>query len=87
LATADRIAVEAEKAHAAGHLVSAHDGPGQPAALHFDGLVFRPDWEPMGSPSGSRVRPWCAGTHCHAGAGRLVFARIYDWLDDVLAGH
>jgi len=26
-----------------------------------------------------------AGAHCHSGAQRLAFARIYDWLDDVLA--
>ena len=26
-----------------------------------------------------------AGAHCQAGAGRLAFARIYDWLDDTLA--
>jgi hypothetical protein len=26
-----------------------------------------------------------AGAHCHAGAQRLACARIYDWLDDVLA--
>lgn len=25
-----------------------------------------------------------AGAHCQAGAGRLAFARIYDWLDDVV---
>ena len=25
-----------------------------------------------------------AGAHCHNGAQRLAFARIYDWLDDVL---
>ena len=25
-----------------------------------------------------------AGAHCHTGAQRLAFARIYDWLDDVL---
>ncbi|MFJ4960888.1 alpha/beta hydrolase family protein [Streptomyces sp. NPDC088729] len=28
-----------------------------------------------------------AGAHCHAGAQRLAFARIYDWLDDVVAAH
>jgi hypothetical protein len=26
-----------------------------------------------------------AGAHCQAGAQRLAFARIYDWLDDVFA--
>lgn len=26
-----------------------------------------------------------AGAHCQAGAGRLAFARIYDWLDETLA--
>lgn len=26
-----------------------------------------------------------AGTHCEAGAGRLAYARIYDWLDEQLA--
>ena len=26
-----------------------------------------------------------AGAHCHGGAQRLAFARIYDWLDEVLA--
>jgi len=25
-----------------------------------------------------------AGAHCQAGAGRLAFARIYDWLDETL---
>jgi len=26
-----------------------------------------------------------AGAHCHTGAQRLAFARIHDWLDDVVA--
>ena len=26
-----------------------------------------------------------AGAHCQAGAGRLAFARIYDWLDETLS--
>ncbi len=26
-----------------------------------------------------------AGDHCQAGASRLAFARIYDWLDETLA--
>ncbi len=25
------------------------------------------------------------GAHCHSGARRLAFGRIYDWLDEVLA--
>ena len=25
-----------------------------------------------------------AGAHCHSGAQRLAFGRIYDWLDDTL---
>jgi pimeloyl-ACP methyl ester carboxylesterase len=33
-----------------GYNVVTFDGPGQPAALHFDGLVFRPDWEHVVSP-------------------------------------
>jgi Esterase FrsA-like len=33
-----------------GYHVVTFDGPGQPAALHFDGLVFRPDWEHVVSP-------------------------------------
>ena len=27
----------------------------------------------------------CAGAHCEVGAGRFAFARIFDWLDEVLA--
>jgi hypothetical protein len=26
-----------------------------------------------------------AGAHCEVGAGRLAYARIYDWLDETLA--
>jgi hypothetical protein len=26
-----------------------------------------------------------AGAHCHAGAQRLAFGRIFDWLDDTIA--
>jgi dienelactone hydrolase len=26
-----------------------------------------------------------SGAHCHAGAQRIAFARIYDWLDDTVA--
>jgi alpha-beta hydrolase superfamily lysophospholipase len=33
-----------------GYNVITFDGPGQPAALHFDGLVFRPDWEHVVTP-------------------------------------
>jgi alpha-beta hydrolase superfamily lysophospholipase len=33
-----------------GYNVITFDGPGQPAALHFDGLVFRPDWEHVITP-------------------------------------
>jgi pimeloyl-ACP methyl ester carboxylesterase len=33
-----------------GYHVFTFDGPGQPAALHFDGLVFRPDWEHVITP-------------------------------------
>jgi pimeloyl-ACP methyl ester carboxylesterase len=33
-----------------GYHVFTFDGPGQPAALHFDGLVFRPDWEHVVTP-------------------------------------
>jgi hypothetical protein len=25
-----------------------------------------------------------AGAHCQVGAGRLAFARMYDWLDETL---
>ncbi|HEX3960699.1 MAG TPA: hypothetical protein VHZ03_29450 [Trebonia sp.] len=25
-----------------------------------------------------------AGAHCHSGAQRLAFGRIYDWLDETL---
>jgi hypothetical protein len=25
-----------------------------------------------------------AGARCHAGAGRLAFARIYDWLEETV---
>lgn len=27
-----------------------------------------------------------AGAHCHIGAQRLAYDRIYDWLDETLAG-
>ncbi|MCV7213729.1 alpha/beta hydrolase [Mycobacterium crocinum] len=33
-----------------GYNVVTFDGPGQPAALHFDGLVFRADWEHVVTP-------------------------------------
>jgi alpha-beta hydrolase superfamily lysophospholipase len=33
-----------------GYQVVTFDGPGQPAALHFDGLVFRSDWEHVVTP-------------------------------------
>lgn len=33
-----------------GYNVITFDGPGQPAALHYDGLVFRPDWEHVVTP-------------------------------------
>jgi alpha-beta hydrolase superfamily lysophospholipase len=33
-----------------GYHVVTFDGPGQPAALHFDGLVFRSDWERVVTP-------------------------------------
>lgn len=33
-----------------GYNVVTFDGPGQPAALHFDGLVFRTDWEHVVTP-------------------------------------
>lgn len=33
-----------------GYHVFTFDGPGQPAALHSDGLVFRPDWEHVVTP-------------------------------------
>jgi alpha-beta hydrolase superfamily lysophospholipase len=33
-----------------GYHVVLFDGPGQPAALHFDGLHFRPDWEHVVTP-------------------------------------
>lgn len=33
-----------------GYNVVTFDGPGQPAALHFDGLVFRPDWDHVVTP-------------------------------------
>ncbi|MBB3750358.1 pimeloyl-ACP methyl ester carboxylesterase [Mycolicibacterium sp. BK634] len=33
-----------------GYNVVTFDGPGQPAALHYDGLVFRPDWENVVTP-------------------------------------
>jgi hypothetical protein len=26
-----------------------------------------------------------AGEHCEMGAGNLVYARVYDWLDETLA--
>lgn len=40
-----------------GYHVVTFDGPGQPAALHFDGLHFRPDWEHVVTP----VLDWVLG--------------------------
>jgi dienelactone hydrolase len=169
-----------------GYHVLTFDGPGQPAARHLDGLVFRPDWENVVTPvldwlltrpevdpgrigllglsMGGLLAPRAAafehrlaacvavdgiydlgltvadafrggldggiaeqitcptlvcdgeedifyhgqpqqlfdhlncpkalftfatsegsGAHCHAGAQRIAFARIYDWLDDTVA--
>jgi hypothetical protein len=76
-AAADRIAAEAEKAYAAGHLVSARDGLLQ-SRLLFDHLTCPKALLDFTEAEG-------AGAHCQAGAGRLAFARIYDWLDDTLA--
>ena len=33
-----------------GYNVLTFDGPGQPAALHLEGLTFRPDWEHVITP-------------------------------------
>lgn len=40
----------AAAAHERGYQVLTFDGPGQPAARHRDGLVFRPDWEHVVTP-------------------------------------
>ena len=40
-----------------GYHVLTFDGPGQPAARHLDGLVFRPDWEKVVTP----VLDWLLG--------------------------
>jgi alpha-beta hydrolase superfamily lysophospholipase len=40
-----------------GYHVLTFDGPGQPAARHLDGLVFRPDWENVVTP----VISWLLG--------------------------
>lgn len=42
--------IGAAAAHERGYHVLTFDGPGQPAARHDDGLVFRPDWENVVSP-------------------------------------
>jgi pimeloyl-ACP methyl ester carboxylesterase len=42
--------IGAAAAHERGYHVLAFDGPGQPAARHRDGLVFRPDWERVVGP-------------------------------------
>ncbi|MFI1915342.1 dipeptidyl aminopeptidase [Nocardia sp. NPDC020380] len=36
--------------HERGYHVLTFDGPGQPGAIHRDGLVFRPDWEQVVGP-------------------------------------
>lgn len=43
--------IGAAAAHERGYHVLTFDGPGQPAARHRDGLVFRPDWEHVVSPA------------------------------------
>lgn len=43
-----------------GYNVLTFDGPGQPAARHHDGLVFRPDWETVVTPVLDWVRD-CPG--------------------------
>ncbi|APR78266.1 Hypothetical protein A7982_03613 [Minicystis rosea] len=42
--------IGAAAAHERGYHVLAFDGPGQPAARHHDGLVFRPNWETVIGP-------------------------------------
>ena len=42
--------IGAAAAHERGYHVLTFDGPGQPAARHNDGLVFRPDWEHVVTP-------------------------------------
>ena len=42
--------IGAAAAHERGYHVLTFDGPGQPAARHRDGLVFRPDWESVVTP-------------------------------------
>lgn len=42
--------IGAAAAHERGYHVLTFDGPGQPAARHRDGLVFRPDWESVITP-------------------------------------
>src|SRR5262249_39016337 len=37
-------------AYERGYAVLSFDGPGQPAARHRDGLLFRPDWEHVVGP-------------------------------------
>jgi hypothetical protein len=49
---------------------------GQPQELH-DHLTCRKTLMRFTEEEG-------AGAHCQAGAGRLAFARIYDWLDETL---
>ena len=50
---------------------------GQPQQL-YDHLTCRKTMMPFTKAEG-------AGAHCQVGAGRLAFARIFDWLDETLA--
>ncbi len=62
----------AAEAVARGYHVLAFDGPGQPAALHNDGLVFRPDWENVVTP----VLDWLFATHAEVDQTRVALLGI-----------
>jgi pimeloyl-ACP methyl ester carboxylesterase len=57
--------IGAAAAHERGYHVLTFDGPGQPAARHRDGLVFRPDWEHVVTP----VLDWLLA---QSGVGRVA---------------
>ena len=99
LATADRVAREAELGLGRGHRVSARG-----ALLRPPTTTVRPSSScmptrtiPASTTRGSAYEDLTcprtfikftaeegAGAHCEAGAATLASARIYDWLDDVL---
>lgn len=62
----------AAEAVARGYHVLSFDGPGQPAALHNDGLPFRPDWEQVVTP----VLDWLFETHPEVDSEKVALLGI-----------